>query len=82
MAKNSDSGDFAREWENVFLLGKARADSRSSGNRPPLWEAPIGWKLVTGYPVRIHGVLDGDRRHLDTRPSWRVPPLWEGPPGG
>ena len=81
MAKNSDSGDFARDWAHVFLLGKATADPRPS-YRQPLWEAPIGWKLVAGYPVGIHGLLDGERRHLDNRPSWRVPPLWEAPSGG
>jgi hypothetical protein len=81
VARNSISGDFARDWEHVFLLGKARANSRP-GSGPPLSEALIGWKLVMGYPVRIHGVPDGKGRPLDHRPSWRVPPLWEAPLDG
>jgi hypothetical protein len=79
VAKNSDSGEFARDWAHVFLLGKATANSRPSDGQP-LWEVHIGWKLVAGHPVRIHGLLDGERRHLGSRPSWRVPPLWEARP--
>jgi hypothetical protein len=81
VARNSVSGDFARDWEHVFLLRNARTNSRP-GYRPPLWEALIGWKLVIGYPVRIHEGVDGKGRPLGHRPSWRVPPLWEAPSDG
>jgi hypothetical protein len=80
VAMRPESGDFAHDWEHVFLLGKARPDSRRS-NRPPSGKAPIGWWFVAGYPVRIHPVLVGERGHLDNRPSWRVPPVWEAPSG-
>ena len=79
MARHFDSGDFARDWAHVFLLGKARPDRRfPSSNRRSI-EAPVGWKLVAGYPVRILAPGHGDTRPLDNRPSWRVPPVWDTP---
>jgi hypothetical protein len=78
VATNSQSGDFAGEWEHVFLLGKAAANRRP-GSRPPRRDAPIGWKIVAGYPVLTHAAPAGLERYLDNRPSWKVPPLWEAP---